>query len=279
MKKERYFILGGLVAALAVMFFSQSLFSVAQRDNGDKSTEAVRQTDGVETDETANEDAFTHFAYVTSDNTLWGQHRHIEYEMFDTVRMCSFKIAINKDHNILDAELQKEFFKYHVNAFPTRHSELRNLAYNGGTLDLSFRSMGQGEMMKIEFSNEELRDLFANGMTEYDAKDGMLKIYAQELTSLMHGLRDGHIRQYRASYDGNNLVVECSLDERYIDMDLMKRDRKSLQKEIESDIAHSGGDNGVIDKFVKDHGKGMVFRYRGNRTGKYVDARISNDLL
>ena len=276
MKTVRIFVVIGLIILLAGILINKPLSSHSSDENLSLTANGEGEKDKEKNfvSQLSKNGIFSHFAFITGQSTsIDGKEVHVNFEIFDSIEAGGRWFRLSKKYNLLDDSLQKEYFKYHVKAYPHKYDFMRINALNGGSLEYWFKDSKGTELMKIVMSNNELRDLFNSSTTQQEAKEKLLEILASEASSLLKGEKDNHCMITRIYYDGNSFITEYSVDERYIDMDLFKQNKNEIQKNmcIENLRAYNAETQGFIDDVLKEFKKGYLFRFKGNRSGKKVD--------
>ena len=282
MKNLKIVIVAGIIIFL-VGLVSKSIFGCSSSvSNPQDPFNILGQSESDNSESTNNltdDGCFNYFAIVTNRYTSTdGLNEYVGLEALDTIKIGEAEIPVRNHHALFDENLQKEYFKYSIKAFPHKYASLRERAFKGGSVEYKFTDRKNNELLKWKLSDSELRELFNTFISEDEAKEKILEIFATQISSLMAGYRQDFVKFNKAYYNGSSFILELSVDEKRIDMNKVKLNRK----EIEKDINRRDGlpfldktPEGVLDHLLNELDKKLVYRYKGNRTGKYVDININ----
>lgn len=83
--------------------------------------------------------------------------------------------------------------------------------------------------------------------------------------------------------DGDFVTYMCEIDERQLDMDSMLSKRatyiQNIHNTVRNQITNPQSSSGPFFSLIRDAGKGLRHRYRGNNSRKTLDVDITNDEL
>lgn len=283
MKHLKLIIVAGVVALIATLVFAPKRGGTARVDDFGGITKGLIKPEDLHQEEKqtikpSENEFFNFFAFVKFRTTSPdGLKEYVELQALDKIRIGNMEIPIRNHHKLFDENLQKEYFKYYIKAYPQKYTTLREKAVKGGSIEFKFTDSDNKELATIVLSASELNDLYNTFIPEKEAKEKILEIFATEYTSLMAGYSEDYVRFSKATYNGSSFIIEHAVDEKYIDMNQLKQNRKELEKDIKHANAMANlnqPSNGVIDDLLKDLNKSLIYRYRGNRTGKYIDINV-----
>lgn len=77
----------------------------------------------------------------------------------------------------------------------------------------------------------------------------------------------------------SNLVMECVMDEEYIDLDALRKNPKLVHSNIESMVRNATGYTDSVYTLLAQFGKGVVLNYTGAQSGKKLSVSLKNGEL
>lgn len=174
----------------------------------------------------------------------------------EDMALKSMKLSFSRDQS-------KEMLKQMINA--------------GAGLSITYKSASTGKSFKVSLSLDELKEIRDNPMSEMEVNQMLLENSMAMENARCPYLVDQGMEMVKVFDDGENIVYSCRLNEELYDMsafEYAQAEMKQNMKEILKDPMMKQ-QLGIIQKV----GKGFVYRFYGDTSGKSVDITFSNDEL
>jgi hypothetical protein len=147
----------------------------------------------------------------------------------------------------------------------------------GASLMITFKGSESGKSLIITLSESDLQDMLDNPLSESETNELLLENQlAMENSSCPYSIEKG-IEMVGAHDDGLNVVYECRLDEDIYDIDVFKY----AKEDIKNSMKEMFDDPVIITevKLMKSIGRGLVYRYTGDKSSESVDITFSVEEL
>lgn len=141
---------------------------------------------------------------------------------------------------------------------------------NAGLL-YTFKSNLSGKSFDIKITTEDLKKIYDTpAISNLETNKKLLECSIALENAQCPVFIDEGISETKTYDNGNNVVCECSIDEQLIDISVVEEIKDDLKKESKSDFSQN--------PFIKTRiglcvslGKGFIYRFIGNISGKSVD--------
>ena len=143
-------------------------------------------------------------------------------------------------------------------------------------LRVTFKSISTGASSVMIFSVDELEKCLTNPMSEAESNQMLLEIWVARENAQCPNVIDYGMTEVGAFDDGNSIIICCSVDEEELDMSDIEDAQIEIKQNMKETFAAVYGYQLEVFRSV---GRGCVFRYCGDTSGKTVDITFSVDEL
>ena len=151
---------------------------------------------------------------------------------------------------------------------------LEQMINAGASLSITYKSASTGKSFKVSLTLDELKEIQNNPMSEMEVNQMLLENSMAMENARCPYLVDQGMEMVKVIDDGNNIVYNVRLDEDMYDMSLFEY----AQDEIKQNMKEIFNDPIIKQELGMIHavGKGFVYNYYGDTSGKSVKISFSN---
>lgn len=144
------------------------------------------------------------------------------------------------------------------------------------SLRVTFKAISTGTSSVMIFSVDELKEGLANPMSEAESNQMLLEIWLARENAICPNVIDYGMTEVGAFDDGSNIIFCCNVDEEELDMSDIEDARTEIKQNMKETFVAVYGYQLEVFRSV---GRGCVFHYCGDTSGKTVDIIFSIDEL
>lgn len=154
--------------------------------------------------------------------------------------------------------------------------ELLNEITNANAgISVTYKSATTGKNLKVVITSQELKEIKNSTLTKREIDQLLLANQIAIENSNCPSSIDEGIELVKIYDDGNNIVIDCKIDETIYDMALLQSNRDSMKDNMQ-DIFKDPSMKKTY-KLVKSLNKGFVYHYYGDKSGKSCDIVFTNE--
>lgn len=153
--------------------------------------------------------------------------------------------------------------------------ELLKAMIEAGTgVSITYKSPSTGKVFKVSLSLEDLEEIRENPMTPMEINQMLLdNMLAIENSRCPYSIDEG-MEMVRVYDDGENIVYACRIDEEMYDISVLRHHQDDL-KQSSIGIFNDPSMKKPLG-VMKSLGKGFLYHYYGDTSGKSVDIGFTN---
>lgn len=106
-------------------------------------------------------------------------------------------------------------------------------------------------------------------------KDKAMNVAIEEINKQLEGQKIPGIEKMSISVDDNYVFYNYVVDEEMVEMDDLKASAAEQKEEARKNVLRDPSNSKFVT-MVKDSGRGMKFKYEGNKSGKGYDIVFEN---
>lgn len=154
---------------------------------------------------------------------------------------------------------------------------VEHLVKAGASLLITYNGSTSGKKIEIKLTVEELKGIVNNPMKDEEINKSVLEAEIALVNSQCPSPMEDGVALVNVCDDGNNVVYVLQVDEKDIDISLLRSAKAELKREMQGEINDPSMKR--MFEMITSLGKGLVYRYKGATSGDYVDIEFSKEEL
>lgn len=151
---------------------------------------------------------------------------------------------------------------------------LKSMIDTDTRLVYTYKSNSYGKSFNIRLSPDDLKEIYNTpSISNLETNKLLLECNVALENAQCPLTIDEGMTMTKAYDDGSNLIYECRIDEQIYDIDILKYNKSEMKRNIKSAIYDPVSSR--LINILSSLGKGIIYRYNGDTSGKSVDIFFS----